>query len=85
MIKDDRKTNENESYTFFKRFGKPIRNVMDEKGCTFAADVLDIENGQLIRKVAAVEPDFHDPYADEITEKEFYALCESLIQTRSKS
>ena len=80
-IKDNRNREEYTKAVYYRCHDTPIRLVYtDDLSHPIGADTIDPNTGILIKNATLISKVDRDPLVEEITEEEFYALCEQKMQ-----
>lgn len=87
MIKDFRNKEDFGEYKYYRlekgssRIDTPIRLVIDKEGNEIGADTIDPDTGSLVRG-AFMKEIYSSPHIEDISEAEFYVLCEKVMQKK---
>ncbi len=79
-IADCRNPEEFGGFEYFNLRGEPVRVVLNDDAFPISADGLDAATASFVRNLTYLGPVDRDPFSDEITREEFYALCEKKIR-----
>ena len=79
-IIDFRDESEFGGYEYYRVDGIPVRVVLSPDGFKVGADTVDSSTGELVRSASLISRTETDPFSDEISRDEFYALCEELVK-----
>ena len=80
MVINNRNKEDYSKFEYFDLNGLPIRVVYDGGPNPIGADTVDPKTGKLIKRASLISPTRIDPICKEITEEEFYALCEKRVR-----
>ena len=82
MIKDPENENEYGRYEYYRLGDTPIRLVFSTEDNIIGTNGLNVETGELVIGSYIREID-NNPDIEEITEEQFYSLCEDLIRRKT--
>lgn len=88
MIKDFRNKEDFGEYKYYRlekgssRIDTPIRLVIDKEGNEISTDTIDLDTGYLVRG-AFMREIYSSPHIEDISEKEFYDLCNQVMQKKT--
>jgi len=83
MIKDNLPKGEDfGKFEYYRIRNTPVRLVLDKEGRMLGTYGLNKETGELVLG-AYIKAIMTDPFSEEITEEEFYTLCEELCKKGS--